>query len=111
MTGPKTGGRSPIPPDYGRTFNSPNETFSAPDAGFDIRPPVNPRAIIEQRPLSEKMYNANQILIFYGRIIYEDVLGKERHETRWCYSWQPNERQFIKTGPDGDGYKEYNRYT
>lgn len=101
----------PVSPKYKTYFNSPNKTFITSSTYFDTSPLFNPRAIIENRSLAEKNVSSYQILIFYGRIIYEDVLGKRAHETRWCYAWFDDERGFVRTGPDGERYKAYNDYT
>jgi hypothetical protein len=100
----------PVPAIYDAPFNSPNETFLVPGEYFDPRPFANPKAIIEQRSVADAMFNSNQILIFYGQVSYEDVISGGRHETRWCYAWFDG-RGLIRTGPDGEGYKEYNRYS
>jgi hypothetical protein len=107
----RTANDLPIPPVYHSPFDAPNETFMTPDAHFDPRPFVNPKAIIQHREMADRILEPYQILIFYGQIIYEDVLGKASHETRWCYAWLDDRRVFVRTGPDGDGFKEYNRYT
>jgi hypothetical protein len=101
----------PVSPNYKSSFNSPNEMFITAGTYFDTSPHFNPRAIIEQRPISEKNVKPDQILLFYGQIIYEDVFGQKAHETRWCYAWFDDVRGFVKTGPDGDRDKEYNRHT
>jgi hypothetical protein len=99
----------PNPPVYNRPFISPNTTLITSEAFFDPSPFPNPRAVIQQRAIQEQMFNPNQILIFYGNIVYDDVVGTQRHETRWCYAWSEN-AGFTRTGPNGKRYEQYNRY-
>jgi hypothetical protein len=97
-----------VPPTYKSPFNLPNNTLLVRDDSFPIYPDpgIKPETITPSRP--------NDILFFYGRIVYDDVLGKDRpgytqHETRWCFAFFKDGLRFVRTGPDGSD--EYNRYT
>ena len=44
------------------------------------------------------------MLFFYGNVVYDDVVGKERsdyksHETRFCFVFYKAGRRFVVTGP------------
>ena len=92
----------PQEPAYLSYFTYPYQSFLTQDEHFDIHPPFMPTAIINSRAIGDRMFNPNQILFFYGRIIYDDVLGKNRpggarHETRWCFAYDVAAR-FVRTG-------------
>ena len=128
-------GNMPIPPIYCNECERPNNTLMMPTTEFDIPfpgldidsfldsgekptaafavyPPtgaVNPESIRESRSLAEKMLSTNDVLMFYGRIIYRDVLNRGNdsiHETRWCYAYFTNGKRLLTDGPE-----EYNSYT
>jgi hypothetical protein len=99
----------PKEPIYIRPFIYPYQSFLTQDEYFDVFPPFMPNVIINNRSITDKMFNPTQILFFYGQIIYEDVLGKDRpdgarHETRWCFGYDAAAR-FIRTG--SAAYDEY----
>lgn len=103
----------PVPPNYVGPIICPNETLLVPEGSFDINVPpgVRPQAILDNRQLADQMFNSNDVLIFYGRIVYRDVLTTDgqtdtSHETCWCYACLENGNRFIATGP-----KEYNSRT
>ena len=92
----------PQTPVYKGTPIHPNNSLVIQDGYFDVDPPIIPMGI---------MSNPNQILFFYGQIVYDDVLGKTRpdparHETRWCFYYAFGGPGFTRNGP-----KEYEDYT
>ena len=102
----------PIPPRYKGVIAVPENMFVVGNNGFPIGITFDPKKILF---LSHKMgtvENAQEFLIFYGRITYEDVFNVKggeviEHETCWCYAWTPWEGgKFVKAGP-----AEYNRNT
>lgn len=103
----------PVPPLYDDyPFPIPNNSFLVHGEEFEIypHPGVSPESIIESR-LKQGTLKADDVLIFYGRIIYDDVFEIDKpgyipHETRWCYACLENGRRFVRVGPDG-----YNIYT
>lgn len=104
-------------------FFAPNERFLPPGHHFDIQRSlseattgIRPDSIIEERLRGTDPLPVGAILFFYGNIVYDDILGKDRpgytlHETRWCFAYFKNGKRFVKTGPDGKNGKEYNNYT
>lgn len=110
----------PSPPAY-EPFIAPNNRFLPPGDGFniqrtydDLTKGIDPVALISSRAQQLGTADANSLLFFYGNIVYDDVLGRDRpgyvpHETRWCFAFFPAGLRFIKTGPDGS--TEYNRDT
>lgn len=103
-------------PTYSTPFDRPNEDLLVPGRYFDIptRAGVNPSQMFADHLVADIINQGFSTLIFYGQIVYDDVLGSEgieqRHETRWCYACLSGEEKtgirFIRTGP-----AEYNRYT
>jgi len=105
----------PVPAKYDKPFLAPNDRFLPPDGYFDIYRTedertrgISPQVVMQSRPSTE-------ILFFYGNIIYDDVLGKNRpgysvHETRWCFAFFLDGMRFVRTGPDGEA-DEYNSQT
>jgi len=97
-------------PDYASVFNRPNEDLVMQGESFDVSV-VRPESIAKSRGMEDQIFNGNQTLFFYGRIVYDDVFGKRdlgyvSHETCWCYACFENGKRFITTGPD-----EYNKHT
>ncbi|SRR5229473_3863779 len=104
----------PTLPQYACPF-TPDRTLIGQDDGFDIPlngvPSVNPESVIKTAEITKQVKIGSTFLLFYGKIIYKDVLnrdGKEaiRHETRWCYCFDVSSGQLVRSGPE-----EYNRYT
>jgi hypothetical protein len=99
------------PPTYSSPFVAPNQTLMVQGDGFDIQPAgVNPESMIRDAGMTERMKIGNQFLLFYGRIIYRNVFGRDgkdpvRHETRWCYCFDVFRGEFVRSGS-----AEYNRY-
>jgi hypothetical protein len=90
-----------------RTLIVQEDEFRLPIAGADA---VNPGFMVNHAELRDRIKSGNQSLIFYGRVIYKDILGKDtepiRHETCFCYRFDFGDQKFVRTGPE-----EYNRYT
>jgi hypothetical protein len=106
----------PTSPDYSHVLIRPNKTLLARNESFEIYPEagVSPSAMAKSHYLPKNSPSSNQILIFYGMIVYDDVFGKDRpdytqHRTRWCYACLEGKR-FIRTSPNRDP-DEYNGYT
>jgi hypothetical protein len=98
-------------PAYLSPFTYPYQSFLTQGEFFDIHPPFMPDAIINNRLNSGQAIAPNQILFLYGRIVYEDMLGKDRpdtarHETRWCFAYVSGGPGFVRTGSE-----KYDRYT
>lgn len=105
----------PVPPVYSTPFERPKNPLLIQSDSFEIYPPagIRPEEIERQFWFDEKnqILNPNHILIFYGRIVYDDMFDRDRpgyipHETRWCFACFEIGKRFITTGPG-----EYNRYT
>ncbi len=100
----------PIPPRYTGVVAVPENMFVVGNNGFPIGIPFDPGFFM--KPRREAVENAQEFLMFYGRLTYEDVFTVEggdavEHETRWCYAWVPWEGgRFVKSGPG-----EYNQNT
>jgi hypothetical protein len=95
----------PIPPVYKAPFFMPNQTFIVSRDSFPIRPFFAPEKIIDHSGMRELAEQSQQFLMFYGRIVYEDMFSGARpkpvrHETRWCYAYLPQTREFKSCGPD-----------
>jgi hypothetical protein len=100
-----------VPPVYESPFVLPNKTLIVQTDSFPIypQPGIRPQVMADNRPAEEKILSDNKILIFYGRVVYDDVFGTKRpgyvpHETRWCFAYFPDGHRFVRTGPE-----EYNR--
>lgn len=100
-----------VPPIYDSPFVLPNKTLIVQTDSFPIypQPGIRPQAMVENRPAEEKILSDSQILVFYGRVVYDDVFGTKRpgyvpHETRWCFAYFADGHRFVRTGPE-----EYNR--
>jgi hypothetical protein len=97
----------PSPPLYCAPFVLPDLTFLVNRDSFPIRPPKNPEWILENSGKKILVQESREFLVFYGRVIYEDVLsGTTNHETRWCFAYDPFRKALVGVGPE-----EYNRYT
>ena len=110
-----------IPPDYG-PFLLPNNTFLPPDDSFDVARTetegligMNPTEIIEQH-FKGPDATYGDTLYFFGKIVYDDVLGKnragyEQHQTRWCFAFYKDGMRWVRSGPSRPNWWKYNRYT
>lgn len=102
----------PVPPVYKRLINMPENTFVVGQNELRIGIGMDPKKLIFMRSKGPQVENALEFLVWYGRIIYEDVFGaqgaspREPHETRWCYAWSVGDKRFVCCGPE-----EYNRHT
>jgi hypothetical protein len=95
----------PVPPVYDAPFIMPNQTFIVNRDSFSIRPYFVPEQIIEQSNMKAWIDESRRFLMFYGRIIYEDIFSGARpypvrHETRWCFAYIPQTREFRSCGPN-----------
>jgi hypothetical protein len=98
----------PIPPVYDVPFTMPNQTFIVNRDSFSIRPFLMPEQIIknsEIKTMEAMIAQSQQFLMFYGRIIYEDTFTEARpqsvrHETRWCFAYISQAREFRSCGPN-----------
>lgn len=98
----------PIPPVYDEPFTMPNQTFIVNRDSFSIRPFLMPEQIIknsEIKTMEAMIAQSQQFLMFYGRIIYEDTFAEARpqsvrHETRWCFAYISQTREFRSCGPN-----------
>ena len=94
-------------PDYSKPFIMPNLSFIVGGDSFPILPHSDPESIVENSVNKDMVKQSRLFLIFYGRVVYTDVLtGTTNHETRWCFAYLPHEKGFVRFGP-----KEYNGYT
>lgn len=94
------------PPVYDSPILEPPETLLVDKETFNIYPVgVNPVSIIEQRKMTSLIDGANLFVVFYGRLVYEDMFpkdgrGYEPHETRWCYVYSIGDKRLKPTGPE-----------
>jgi hypothetical protein len=102
----------PVPVKYPDVMFPPENTFIVSKDSFRSRPGFDPESILNQNGKKDVVITRSEFLMFYGRIVYEDVFasGKDgvrvTHETRWCYAYIPDgEKRFTACGPD-----EYNGY-
>jgi hypothetical protein len=101
----------PTHPTYASRI-APDRTLIVQDDGFDIEPAgVNPESFIKDVEMTEQVKIGSQFLIFYGRVIYKDVFGRDgkeaiRHETCFCYCFDVSRGELVRRGPE-----EYNRFT
>ncbi len=97
----------PVPPKYVGIFAMPENTFIVNRDSFRIPPEFDPDDIINRSDKGELVKNRAEFLIFYGRILYEDVFvgAKVIHETGWCYAYFPD-KGFTACGP-----AEYQQHT
>jgi hypothetical protein len=102
----------PVPPDYSSPVAMPDLTLIVHTDSFQIGHGVSARQFAESRGRWESVVRADEFLVYYGNVVYQDTLYPESsveglHETRWCFIYQPGgEKMFLRGGP-----KEYNRYT
>ncbi|MGA2904281.1 MAG: hypothetical protein ABSD98_10645 [Candidatus Korobacteraceae bacterium] len=96
----------PVPPVYKWQVSTPERMFVVGESDLPIGVGLDPKKQIFVQSV------AGKFLVWYGRIIYEDVFGEQAvtrrqpHETRWCYAWIAGEKRFAICGPE-----EYNRNT
>jgi hypothetical protein len=107
----------PVPPVYGPRWSVPipEKTFVVSQSDLPIGPGMNPKKDIfmhHPKPPQAEAEDAHEFLVWFGRIVYEDVFVsqgstiREPHETRWCFAWIEGEDRFVRCGPG-----EYNRNT
>jgi hypothetical protein len=105
----------PVPPIYGPRWlvSIPERTFVVGQNDLRIGIGLDPqKAIFLHQRKPTPADDAQEFLVWFGRIIYEDVFGAqgaatgELHETRWCYAWIAGEKRFVPCGP-----AEYSRNT
>lgn len=100
----------PVPPVYKAMVNIPEHMFVVGPDDLRIGIPMDPQKITFRESKRER--DEPEFLVWYGRIVYEDVFGAngaatpKLHETRWCYAWIEGEKRFAPCGPE-----EYNRKT
>jgi hypothetical protein len=108
----KTPDELPVPVSYSGPIILPDPTFIVSKEAFQIRPGINPYSILDEAKKKVAVGFSIEFLIFYGRIIYEDVFAsgdgkKGVHETRWCFAYfLDGRRHFVACGP-----AEYNGHT
>jgi hypothetical protein len=96
----------PVPPVYKWQVSTPERMFVVGESDLPIGVGLDPKKQIFVQSIADKF------LVWYGRVIYEDVFGeqgvarRQPHETRWCYAWIAGEKRFAICGPE-----EYNRNT
>jgi hypothetical protein len=96
----------PVPVNYSCPIFLPDPTFIVNGDSFRIHPGFKPDFILERDRKRVNVGFSAEFLIFYGRIIYEDVFAlpdgsSGRHETRWCFAYRPGEEKaFVACGPD-----------
>lgn len=107
----------PIPPTYD-PFLAPLTSLIPAEEGFTIRRTLseestgfNPGQMIQAYMTGPGPKYSGAVLVFYGLLVYDDVLGKKRpdyksHETRWCLAFFPNGARWVRSGP-GDAYNSY----
>jgi hypothetical protein len=101
-----------VQPDYSFPVAMPDLTLIVHSDSFQIGHGIRARQFIESRGRWESVLWANEFLVYYGNVVYQDTLYPESssegiHETRWCFVYQPGgDRLFLRGGPE-----EYNRYT
>ncbi len=97
----------PVPISYSGPIFLPDPTFIANGDSFRIHPGFKPDFMLERDKKQVSVGFVAEFLIFYGRIIYEDVFSlpdgsKSTHETRWCFAYRSGEENpFSACGPSG----------
>ncbi len=95
---------------YSGSVMMPSLNFIVPRDSFPIGYGIDTATQILQHPDADAIANSSLFLVYYGKIIYRDVLHPVDmsggiHETRWCFVWQPSSQSFIRSGPNGgNGY-------
>jgi hypothetical protein len=85
----------PVPPAYKERemVSIPENMFVVGKDDLRIGIPMDPKKMMFLRSRCARGEDAPEFLVWYGRIIYEDVFGAQGattpklHETRWCYAW------------------------
>jgi hypothetical protein len=96
----------PVPPEYKGLIGMPERLFIVGEKDLPIGIAFDPEKITFMRSKIPQVQNAQEFLVWYGRVTYEDVfetqtknnLGKV-HETRWCYAWSFGDKRFVCCGP------------
>ena len=102
----------PVPANYSGPIFLPDPTLIATGDSFRVHPGFKPEFMLERDKKQVSVGFSGEFLIFYGRIIYEDVFAlpdgsKSVHETRWCFAYRASEEKpFVACGPP-----EYNGHT
>lgn len=103
----------PETPEEPVSVKGPEKRLVVGGSAFSFGVSFKPGEILFRHQRSNGDRGTRSFLVFYGRVVYEDVLevsgeagNLREHQTRWCYVWVPEDKAFYACGPDS-----YNSYT
>lgn len=103
----------PSPPDYSAATRMPEQTFIVSRDSFKIQPGFSPGTVWENARKNKSLKANDLFLIFYGRVVYEDIFAfgeptkRVQRESRWSFCcFMDSDHLPTRSGPG-----EYDRYT
>ncbi len=103
----------PTPPDYSAPTRMPTQTFIVSRDSFRFQPGFSPRSVWENAREARSLKADDNFLIYYGRVVYEDILAfggqgdRVQRESRWSFCcFMDSDDLPVRSGPG-----EYDRYT
>jgi hypothetical protein len=63
---------------------------------------VSPSKFLEDRSegVQRMVRDGKKYIASYGIVVYEDILARETHHTRFCYLWEPSTGDLERWGPE-----------
>ena len=103
----------PSPPDYSAPTRMPEQTFIVSRDSFKIQPGFSPRSVWENARKARSLKANDNFLIYYGRVVYEDIFAfgdqstRVQRESRWAFCCFMDSDELPVRSSTG----EYDRYT